>query len=110
MSKLRGYPHDQIEAARTEYSPIWRISQEVFKQRAVEILGIRATRIQLHRQVTSGPNWGKLSVYVFISEEYQKYYQLQKGDYYYDVLPTHIDEFSRVLAEKIKSKDMYLQS
>ena len=90
----------EIEKAKTEYSPVWRISSEVFTQKASEILNIPIERIQVRRWVAAGENWGKLSVYVFNDAEEQRYYALSKGEYVYDKLPSNIDEFSGALAKK----------
>ena len=56
---------EEIEKAKTEYSPVWRISNEVFTRRASEILNIPIERIQVLRWILAGDDWGKLCVYVF---------------------------------------------
>jgi hypothetical protein len=90
----------EIEKGKTEYSPVWIISNEVFTKKASEILNIPIERIQVRRCVMGGENWGKLSVFVFNRSEDQRYYSLSDGEYVYDKLPSNINDFSSALAKK----------
>jgi len=88
---------DEIKKAKIEYSPVWRISSEVFTKAASEILDIDIKRLQVRRHIIAGDNWGKLSVFVFNNTEDQRYYALEKNEYVYDKLPTNINEFKNAL-------------
>jgi len=90
----------EIEEAKTEYSAIWRISNEVFTKAASEVLKIDQDYLQVRRCVMAGENWGKLTVFVFNSKDVQHYYSLSDGEKAYVNLPTNIDEFKSALANE----------
>jgi len=89
----------EIEKAKSEYSPTWRISNEVFCQAASETLGVPITLLQVRRCVLKGESWGKLTVFVFNNTEGQTYYSLNEGERAYRNLPTNINEFQTELAK-----------
>ena len=91
----------EIEKSKTEYSPIWRISNEVFTDVASKVLNIDKDFLQIRRCIMTGKNWGKLTVFVFNDKEEQYYYSLYEGEKAYRNLPSNIDDFKSALANKI---------
>ncbi len=74
----------------------------IFRKAAAEILNIHITRIDVRRQVTTGPNYGKLTVYVYrMDDELKQYYHMDNGATKYRALSPYLATFKRQLKKKI---------
>ena len=91
----------QIEEAKTNYSPVWSISNKIFTQAACEILKLPIERVEVRRCVMMGDEWGKLSVYIYKeSDEEKAYYRSNNGAIEYRKLSPNLNEFKSQLTEK----------
>ena len=92
---------NDIEDAKINYSPVYRISNEVFTKKASDVLKVPIERVQVHRNIMSGSTWGKLSVYIFKENDEEKaYYRLNNGAVVYEHLNPNIYEFEKELLVK----------
>lgn len=99
---------EEIEKAKINYSPVWRISNEVFKKTACDVLGTDLHNTEIKRHVGSGCNWGKLGVYVYSKGSSQTFYALSIGDKEYFPLSSNIDEFKKGLKEMNEGGTYYI--
>jgi hypothetical protein len=94
-----------IRDSEIEYSPIWKVSHEIFTKKASEILGVPTDRISVNRNIMMGNDFGTLSVIVYLeTDEERQYYRIHNGATRYKKLPSNIYEFERVLREKSLNK------
>lgn len=90
----------QIEDAEINYSPVWRISGEVFTKKASELLNMPIERVEVRRCIAMGIGWGKLTVYVYQEDDDEKaYYRLHNGSTQYVNLSPNIYEFQSALEQ-----------
>lgn len=97
MVTTKHVPEDQ---AHIHYSPLWKVSNEVFTKAAAEILGVSVDRVEVRRCVLSGKNHGKLTVYVYGKYTTKRvYYHMDKSTMTIRFLSPQIDEFKKSLAD-----------
>lgn len=87
--------------SKISYSNVFKNIDEKFVQAASEILGVDKYLIQVRKNIVSGPNYGKLSIFVFIDKENQEYWNLSEGEKEYYYLSPNLNEFKKELIKKI---------
>lgn len=91
----------EIENAKTEYSPIWKISGEVFTKKASEVLNMPIERVEVRRNIMSGNTFGTLHVIVYDEKDEEKaYYRLNNKATHHEYLPSNIHEFTNELKKR----------
>jgi len=108
MEKEEKSFEQQLEEAKINYSPIYKISGEVFTQTACEILNIPIERMEVRRHIGGGGHFGTLTVYVYLeNDEDKQYYHFENGATHYEHLSPNIDKFKKELKE---GKGLYIKS
>jgi hypothetical protein len=101
---------DQIAEARINYSAIYRVSGEVFREKAREIFNVPIERVYVGR-VIQGNDFGTLNVILFSEkDEYRQYYHFENNSIHYNQLPPNIYEFEKTLKQQIAEGKGYLRA
>lgn len=91
----------ELKNAEVNFSPIWKISEEVFTKKASEILNIPIERVEVRRNIMMGNTFGTLHVIIYDEKDKEKaYYRLNNGAKHYENLPPNIFEFERKLTKQ----------
>ncbi len=94
---------NEIEKAKIDYNPVWRISNETFTKAASELLNIPIECVEVRRCIMSGTQFGRLTVYVYSeSDEFKEYYDLRNGAIRHTNLSPNINEFKKELKTILK--------
>lgn len=92
----------ELKNAEVNFSPIWKISEEVFTKKASEILNIPIERVEVRRNIMMGNTFGTLHVIIYDEKDKEKaYYRLNNGAKHFENLPSNIFEFASALANHL---------
>lgn len=89
--------------SKINYNAGYGVSERFFTQAAVDIVGLPAERIEVRRCIMMGPEFGRLTVYIYRADDEEKaYYRLNNGAVQHRFLSPNIYEFKAQLSAKIK--------
>jgi uncharacterized protein (UPF0128 family) len=94
---------ERLEESKVNWNVAYGVSEETFTQAAAEILSLPIERIEVRRCILMGSGFGRLTVFVYSSDDEDKYYyRLNNGATCHTNLSPNIHEFKVQLADKIK--------